>query len=226
MEDPENSREMLQRTAVAIVGGAIIAAAPDMAPVVVAVTPLAEAVTGAIGRMRRSREEKAADTLALAVDASGDSPTEFIAKVTGDDRRIELTTRTLLIGMDAALQDKRRALGRALVAGIAGDDARIDDELLFIRAVADIDTPHIKLLARLAAEPASHDGWQLGYWDGSTIQAQIPELGDSWRSLLATLELHGLVQTVESSTPWQGSRVAYRITIRGQQMLDRLSGEG
>jgi hypothetical protein len=31
--------------------------------------------------------------------------------------------------------------------GIAGDDAKIDEELLFIRAVADIDAPHIRLLS-------------------------------------------------------------------------------
>ena len=55
-----------------------------------------------------------------------------------------------MIAQDTALRDKRRALGRALAAGIEGDDAKIDDELLFIRAIADIDTPHIRLLALMA----------------------------------------------------------------------------
>jgi hypothetical protein len=65
-----------------------------------------------------------------------------------DDRRHELFARTLTIAQDTALRNKRRALGRALAAGVMGDDARIDEELLFIRAVADIDELHIRVLAR------------------------------------------------------------------------------
>jgi len=130
---------------------------------------LAAAAAAAIGRIGRRRVENAAETLAEAVEASGDPPAEFIDKATADDRRIELLTRTLVIAQDKALWEKRRALGRALANGIAGDDARIDEELLFLRAVADIDTPHIKLLARLASGPqpgASH-----GYWHREEITA-------------------------------------------------------
>jgi len=142
---------------------------PALTPVAVSVTPLAAAAAAAIGRIGRRRVENAAETLAEAVEASGDPPAEFIDKATADDRRIELLTRTLVIAQDKALWEKRRALGRALANGIAGDDARIDEELLFLRAVADIDTPHIKLLARLASGPqpgASH-----GYWHREEITA-------------------------------------------------------
>jgi hypothetical protein len=48
----------------------------------------------------------------------------------------------------AALRDKRRALGRALAAGVMGDDARIDEEMLFMRAVDDLDEMHLRLLGR------------------------------------------------------------------------------
>jgi len=92
-------------------------------------------------------------------------------KAVSDDRRHELLARALGIAQDAALRDKRRALGRALAAGIAGDDARIDDELLFIRAIADVDEPHIRLLALMASEwplpgklsgSVFHGGWSPG----------------------------------------------------------------
>jgi len=47
----------------------------------------------------------------------------------------------------------------------------------------------------------------------------MPELGDAWRPLLSTLELHGLVQPLESSTPWRGRRVAYSVTRLGDRVL-------
>jgi hypothetical protein len=195
---------------------------PVAAPLIMAMTPLAEIAAEAIGRLARRRKEHATEAPGDAVEASPDSPEDFIARATADDRRIELTTRTPLIAMDTALRDKRRALGRALAAGVAGDDARIDEELLFIRAVADLDTPHVKLLARMAEGPPVSQKFPLGYWDAATVQAQIPELGASWRPLLAVLELHGLIQPLQSSTPSQGSRVAYSATGLGEQVLSRL----
>jgi DNA-binding PadR family transcriptional regulator len=53
----------------------------------------------------------------------------------------------------------------------------------------------------------------------------MPELGDAWRPLLSTLELHGLVQPLESSTPWRGRRVAYSVTRLGDRVLERLSDD-
>ncbi len=41
-------------------------------------------------------------------------------------------------------QDKRRALARSLAAAIVGEDAVLDEEFLFVRAVADLDSPHIR----------------------------------------------------------------------------------
>jgi hypothetical protein len=43
---------------------------------------------------------------------------EFIDKAVSDDRRQELFARTLTVAQDTALRNKRRALGRALAAGV------------------------------------------------------------------------------------------------------------
>jgi hypothetical protein len=85
-----------------------------------------------------------------AADAADLPLGEFIDRAVADDRRHELFTRTLSIAQDTALREKRRALGRALAAGVMSDGARINEELLFIHAVEDIDEFHIRLLARMA----------------------------------------------------------------------------
>lgn len=225
MEDEEARQELMRQTAVAVLLGLVTAKVPALAPTVVSVTPFASYIASAIGRIGRSREDKAAETLEYAVDASGERPEEFIDHATADDRRIELLTRTLVIAQDTALRQKRRALGRALAAGVTGDDAQIDDELLFIRAVSDLDAPHIKMLDKMADGPPLQPNFPLGYWDTRTIPAQMPEFGDSWPALLSALELHGLTSPFQSSTPYQGSRTAYVVTRLGHSMLARLANE-
>jgi len=109
VEDPERSHELMRRTAVAVLGGAITSAEPAAAPLVVATTPLAEAAVAAIGRIWRRRVEHAAETLDDAAQASPDPPEEFIRKTTSDDRLIELTTRALQVAQDTALRVRRSA---------------------------------------------------------------------------------------------------------------------
>jgi hypothetical protein len=166
-------------------------------------------VAAVLSQIGRRRAEKATEALAYAVEASGETLDGFLYQATATDRRMELLTRTLFIAQDTALREKRWALGRALAAGIAGDDAKIDEELPFIKVVADLDTPHIKLLARLADGPPLNRSFPLGYWDGPTVAARMPDMFGSWPALLVALELHGLIGRMESSTPYQGSRTAY-----------------
>lgn len=104
----------------------------------------------AVKRLGRRRAEHAADTLLDVAEAASLPLDDFLDKAVSDDRRHELFARTLRIAQDTARRDKRRALGRALAAGVMGDDARIDEEMLFIRAVDDVDEMHVRLLARLA----------------------------------------------------------------------------
>ena len=82
-------------------------------------------------------------------DAACISVAEFIDKAASDERRHELFARASAVAQDAAWRNKKRALGRALAAGVMGDDARIDEEMLFIRAVDDIDEVHVRLLGHL-----------------------------------------------------------------------------
>ena len=128
------------------------------------------------------------------------------------------------------MRDKRRALGHALAAGIVGDDAKIDEELLFIRAIADIDTPHIRLLSLMASEripPGQQSGSPFhGGWSVATLMARDPRLGEAVPVLLTTLQTHGLVRVVQTPTPWQGAIAANEVTTAGRTLLDRLTADG
>jgi hypothetical protein len=49
-------------------------------------------------------------------------------------------------------EQKLRALSRALANGLSHDEARLDEEQLVLSALAEVDTPHIKLLIQLGPE--------------------------------------------------------------------------
>jgi hypothetical protein len=125
-----------------------------------------------------------------AADAAGVPLGEFMDLAVSDDRRHELFARSMRIAQDTALRDKRRALA----AGVMGDDARIDEELLFMRAVDDLDEMHLRLLgrARLLSDSQVYAG--LAGWTPSIIVQADPGLAAGIGALLGALELHGLIE--------------------------------
>jgi hypothetical protein len=143
-------------------------------------TPIATKIASwVVVKLAERRVKHAAETVLDAAEAAKLPLDEFIDRAVSDDRRHELLSRTLFIAQDTALRNKRRALGRALAAGVMGDDTKVDEELLFIRAVADVDEMHIRLLQRmLHPGPIGAVGlrgrpmrshrliltWRLAYW--------------------------------------------------------------
>ena len=193
--------------------------AATAAPIVLAI-----ANTAAVKRLGRRRAEHAADTLLDAADAAGLHLSEFLDVAVSDDRRQELLTRALGIAQDASLRAKRRALGRALANGVVRDEARIDEELLFMRAVEDVDEMHIRLLGLMAnpvPEPAP--GWTSGM-----IERADPGLRGGVFALLGTLELHGLIVQLFPAAPIRGphaGQIYHYITESGRFFLNRLADE-
>jgi hypothetical protein len=96
--------------------------------------------------------------------------------------------------------------------------------------VADIDTPHIRLLSLMAGErisPGKESGSVFhGGWSVPAIASRDQGLGEAIPALLATLESHGLVRAMQSSTPWTAAQAAYHVTNAGRTLLERLSVEG
>jgi hypothetical protein len=217
----EADKALALKVAVGALTGLASLAGVDVAIIAAASAPIAETIaTAALRMLGRRRVEHAAETLIDGAVAAHIPLDEFTALAVADDRRHELLARTLSIAQDTALRNKRRALGRALAAGVMGDDARINEELLFIHAVADIDEMHIRLLARMAT-PSQPPGWS-----PSRILAADPGLANGIYALLGTLELHGLIVrympgglAISSATP----EPFYNITEPGRRFLDRLA---
>ena len=119
-------------------------AAAGAAPAVLAGMDYISATIGA----RRIRH--ATETLTDAADEFGAlTPEEFVDFVeatVADEGHQELLARALTIAQDTALRNKRRALGRALASAANDTGTKVDAELLFIRILADLDEPHIRLL--------------------------------------------------------------------------------
>jgi hypothetical protein len=180
--------------------------------------PLLTAVLNALTRVGRRRAEHAADTLLDAADKAGLPVEEFFERAVADDLRHELFARVLTVAQDAAWRNKRRALGRALAAGVMGDEARIDEELLFVRAVDGIDEMHIRLLGRVA------DGGRLTAGD---IALADPGLGDGVLALLGQLQSHGLIDSRSPVTPGGAMTPEpyYFITPSGRTFLARLADD-
>jgi hypothetical protein len=136
----EADKALATKVAVGFLTGLASLAGAEGVVASAAFAPVAEAIaTWAVRRLGRRRVDHVAETVMDGAGTAGIPLKEFIDRGVADDRRHELFARTLTIAQDTALRNKRRALGRALAAGVMGDDARIDEELLFIRAVADID---------------------------------------------------------------------------------------
>jgi hypothetical protein len=148
--DREADRSLAIQFAAAALTGVATLAGTVPGAAATAFAPIAAAImTAAVQRLGKRRAEHGADTLLDAADEAGIPLSEFMDRAVSDDRRHELFARSMRIAQDTALRDKRRALGRALAFGIMGDDARIDEELLFMRAVDDLDEMHIRLLGLL-----------------------------------------------------------------------------
>jgi len=65
------------------------------------------------------------------------------------EAKAQLLADALQAAASTSNAQKLRGLGRALASGIAGDDARVDEESLIIAGLSSIEAPHIRALANL-----------------------------------------------------------------------------
>jgi hypothetical protein len=216
-EQRQQDRDLAIATSLATLTGLASLAGVGAGAAATAVGPIATAITTwAVVRLGQRRVKHAADTLMDAAKEADTPLGEFIDRAVSDDERHELFARTLRIAQDTARIDKRRALSRALAAGVMGDDARIDEELLLVRAIDDIDEMHIRLLGRIAT------GGRLTAGDIATAD---PGLETGVLALLGQLQSHGLIDSRSPVTPGGAMTPEpyYFITDSGRAFLNRLA---
>jgi len=183
------------------------------------------------------RLEHAAETLGDAADETGaKTPEEFIEFVKAavrDERHQELLARALTIAQDTAMRDKRRALGRVLASAADETGTKVDDEMLFIRVLADLDPPHIRCLRIMATQPPQLDAINrqrlavgepaVRQWHPSDIAGQDPGLKETVWALLPVLARNHLITGGHEVITWAGREPEYVITPYGEHMLARLA---
>lgn len=218
------------RVVAAAMGGSAAMAGPEAAVAGAAITPILETGLAHIfDVVNERRYEQAAQTLTDAADDFGSQTDEefleFIEAAISDAEHQELLARALTIAQDTAMRDKRRALGRALASAASDTGTKVDEELLFIRVLADLDEPHIRLLRRMSTPPPSLDALNrqqrislgkppIRQWHPLEIAELEPGLADVMWGLLPVLDRLRLID---------GNEAEYTINGYGEFVLARLA---
>ncbi|MFD7026129.1 hypothetical protein [Promicromonospora sukumoe] len=171
--------------------------------------------------MRRVWDELASDSRTSAeqvlVEASSYSnkrPDELAESIRQNEERRLLGGLAFAAGSRTRNKDKIRGLGRALADGVlADDDARLDETHLILRAMDDLEAPHITVLdflvnfypgkvwqgeqteppMRIEDDPSAGDrSDSRSRWKVLELEFARPGFRGSVQSLLGTLQRHGL----------------------------------
>jgi hypothetical protein len=180
--------------------------------------------------LNRRRDRGARALEAAAADVGGLERLEELA--TGDDTRMELTARTLEAAMRTTLEAKVRALGKVLAAGLDGR-ATVDEAQVLTAALADIEAPHVQVLAELrtradtnaaAAEADRQKPGELLTMSRDDILAKLPGHRDVLDAVLRILEGHYLVVPVSLGMTFEtwGGPGRWGITDLGRSCLKRI----
>lgn len=181
-----------------------------------------EAIQAFQGRGRERRELRQAAVLYACATRLG-LPAPVVAAALGDDDRVVTAAHRIL---EAAAETAWIAK-LALLGELLADAVRLEPNALRARrlvetaAVAELEEPHVRLLATIAArrDPEPPDGFTA--WSYDQILKELPNHEGVLDSLLATLTRHGLAydaatgswSDVEGNSFWVASPF-------GRQMLE------
>jgi len=194
----------------------------------------------------------AATTLSLLADRVADRQAEVLVRAA---RIARLEQEELLSALDASpekqellveifeaaraaiVHEKLLALAATLASGAtaSSEGGEVARELMLVQAIADIESPHLAVLARLEQSPSAQVSEpapglvstayaHAGGWYSLFELRAMPGIGDVVEPILAVLERHGLVEPYEA----EGGQVlmphgrSCRLTSHGRLLLDRL----
>ncbi|MBU2696234.1 hypothetical protein [Pimelobacter sp. 30-1] len=159
------------------------------------------------------------------------TPNELCNAVGGDDHRIELTLRALSAAAESRLDQKVRALGRALASGaLAEHDAIVERETFVVDALARMEAPHAKVLFIMDQPPIPQENGRVYKsvdlaWTESKLVQRYPQAGDVMASIIATMSGVAVIRPLSSSgSAYQ--QAAYDISDFGRLVLGRLLEAG
>lgn len=237
----ERTRPLAVQVAAAALGALPGIAGPEAAVAGAGLTPVIEEVLGQLlGRLKTNRAERVVETLAGAAEELGGDTAEqlrrFADAAASDETFQELLARALTIAQDTAMRDKRRALSRALANALDDVGTKVDDEIAFVRMLADLDPVHIRVLKIMSRRPkhldrvarqmkAADDPKAARQWYPWSIVQADRGLEGSVHGVLRVLEQHGLIwdrgeHVVPDPAKMQHE---YQISGFGDYLIDRLA---
>lgn len=164
----------------AIAGGTVaglgsIATAGGALPVAMSIAA-AHAATQEIGtRMNKIHAEREGELLNQAAATSSLTAKELIRRILEDEELTLLAAEAVDSARRTRVKEKVRALGRSLGA-IVADTAQVNEESIWIRILASIEPPHVRLLAKFLRGSTLASG--ATYWrPGSALT--VREAGES-----------------------------------------------
>ena len=101
----------------------------------------------------------AARTVEEAAEARGKSPQGLVDGLMQQPETAQLLADAMQAAADTFDRRKVSALARALANGAANDGTRVDSERLMIRALADLDPAHVRLLHMLSRSLGRNHPW-------------------------------------------------------------------
>lgn len=189
-------------------------------------------------RWFQRQQQKLGRTVEVGMDRSGLSTDEFLKTLTKDDLRLALLSEALSAASRTAVEDKIRAFGMALANGaLTEDDARVDEERIWVQMLSEIEAPHLRVLSVLSAEKPVHESDFTWMYDqmwrvGKSLGADSPVIRER---LLNAMEGQGLIrrkygdQLPISYDLRSGASASDRfaiITETGRAVLKRVSQAG
>ena len=230
-ERDRNRARTVAEAGIAALVMALEAAKPDFAPIAAA---LGVAGTAALGRLvdqvNEKRRERATYTLGYGISMADVSIDDFERRCQEDPNLLQLCTIVVLAAQDAAFQGKLDGLARSLQSALE-DGSRVDEEILFASVLAQLEAPHIRLLATIGRNPAYNENnpnknpEDYKQWAYNSVQIATldPGLEHVLPPLLGTLSANGLIIRVEAPGLMMGAlppeHVSYSITNFGKDFL-------
>lgn len=185
----------------AAVATAIQAARPDLAPIIAGIGAAGGiALERIIDRINKNREERATYVLGYGIGMAGVSIDNFERRCQEDPDLLQLCTIVVLAAQDAVFQGKLDGLARSLQSALE-DGSKVDEEILFTSVLAQLEAPHIRLLATIGRNPAYNwnnpnknpDTYKEWGYNSLQLATLDPGLKHVLPPLLGTLSANGLI---------------------------------
>lgn len=155
----------------------------------------------------------------VAASEIGREMDDLAEEITHDPDRLRLTMSAMQAALNTYNEEKLRVLAHVLAEGLI-DNARLDASWLIIAAVADLEKPHVQVLYLMQNERNAIGETLYDYWSAEALRQRLPHLREGIDPIIATLQRHGLVETVPTL-----ENISWKITDFGRVCLVYLSAE-